>query len=904
MARFDILESKPYRLVFNSNEIENEYFFRSNLSDEVFNELGFKEYTNAGRNGKFFLSKPLKVDEIRSFGKNQKQSISVPEITVLQIEVTRVLEYRKELSEAMMSTFARADRIFLPFQNYVLAAASQPEDKILARLFHLAQSSGSGKTKLCLHLLKELNCGIYSVFRDNDSSGFPDSISWTDDLIKLFKNTRSDQDAVELCLAFICAALETFKSYDSKDPIKLYTNPLEPDFNELVEKFKTNFDNSKRENEGSLRAKIIALASDIPDGKCFPIVLDECHEFLCYPKGELGSTRINLYRAFRRAMILIKQTKVVAICLGTKSSLNDFVLNYRIDPSARPTENVKIINPYIFVHSFDVFFTGEINLFYKKLIQKKTGRFFNPETLQQVALNCGRPLWKAYGNYIKAFYGAAKKLAADTKIARLTAFVLRTGAPVVPSCELTHKLVLSGMALLQYVDVFGESCEVSYCPEPILSSAARLFAGSLDNLRIVLKQFLEYVDKRCVLDLGSSGEFVARIAILRAMDKLAEVPSDQSKKSNLFVKSIDDNWFLAIKDGGKCDFPADSQTFPNYAMFTLREFLTTLGNCTVGELGELKLSKEMLDGLVNVSQFVTVKREFKCDQLFLLHGFLRAVGFCLPTNWPGADLMIPVFRSDNRFSCVMVQVKNLDQLSIPGTGTNLSNTIINMMKHGYIKLDLSAKGVFETVPNCEFAKVIIQFAEQRTITTENQKIFKQIVPSATGKDRVLWILGLEGFKHLFTPTGASQSGDSNEIIKDLETILSGARDFVNRIDDQSLLKLESSQNTREGIRTLLNTSVPIQCSDYLSLHDPIYQKHYLKSFKSIEGRVKSHELSEQVNELRIICGDASTQASSVASVANYQTARRGPKTSVAQKPQAALKRNAPNTKSAGKRRKK
>jgi hypothetical protein len=99
----------------------------------------------------------------------------------------------------------------------------------------------------------------------------------------------------------------------------------------------------------------------------------------------------------------------------------------------------------------------------------------------------------------------------------LSAFVLRTSAPVVPSCPLAHKLVLSGMATLEYVDAVGESCYVSYCPEPVLSNAARLFTGSLINFDVVLEEFVNYVDKRHVLDLGSSGEFVAIIIAMRAL---------------------------------------------------------------------------------------------------------------------------------------------------------------------------------------------------------------------------------------------------------------------------------------------------------------------------------------------------------------------------------------------------
>jgi len=201
----------------------------------------------------------------------------------------------------------------------------------------------------------------------------------------------------------------------------------------------------------------------------------------------------------------------------------------------------------------------------------------------------------------------------------------------------------------------------------------------------------------------------------------------------------------------------------------------------------------------------------------------------------------------------MIQVKNLDQISIPGEGTNLSKEILNKLTCEYMNLDLSAKGDFGAVPENEFAKVVIQFAEPRTRKTERKKTLKKIVPSATGKDGVLWILGLEGFYHLFTSKGEDKF--YSEIIKDLETTLNGTRDYVDRINNENIVVLQKSQNEREGIRTLLNTSVPILTSEYLSLHDPAYKKHYPKEFKQIEAKLIENGLNNKVNEMQIIGAD-------------------------------------------------
>ncbi len=479
--------------------------------------------------------------------------------------------------------------------------------------------------------------------------------------------------------------------------------------------------------------------------------------------------------------------------------------------------------------------------------------------MKQFALKCGRPLWNAYGDYDKALYAGLVKLAADKEIALMSAFVLRTGAPVVPSCNLAHRMVLSGMATLEYVDVFGESCYVSYCPEPVLAGAARLYCGSLNGLGIVLKQFKEYVDKRYVLDTGSAGEFIARVILLRAVDSLTENSASSSSSSSYPLtttrfNSPDSNWINGITSG-LLNVPLSSETpsFPGYCLVTLRSFLQQL--CPLNEHGieELDLSEEILGGLVNLSQFIATKRPFDVDQDVLKHGFLRGVGFSLPTNFPGADLMIPVFRTDGLFSPIMIQVKNLGQLSIPGEATDKATEIIGELSASYMGI----KNCLADVPNEEFAKIVIQFAESSHKSHEDLvKIYKCATDS--GKGNVLWILGLDGFKHLFSSSSvafvepedkASISHASSAILRKssrqagsifraqascpivynlapipneelfgyLDLILNNARDFVESLDFTMIRKVTPSQTTRDGIRKTLNTYLPLKTNCFFGL---------------------------------------------------------------------------------------
>ncbi len=342
------IETSTYRLVFASDPATNADF-NNLMTESDYQGLEFKAYGLNGKEGECcFLSKELNASEIINLVKTSHPCTLLDEICILNIKKADTRDYSK-FSDAMTAGFKHEDRIFDPFKEFVIAVADMDPDLILARLFHLAQSSGTGKTMLCLHLIKKLKKGIYNVFRPDGSIGYPPSTDWTLVLINQFKSTQSEGEAVKLCLAFILAAVETF--YDIPDDFDVFEY-YAAQKKVFSSQFKDNFENARKLTDSQLLQSLKGCTSKI--GECFPIILDECHEFLCnaYERSNNG---ITLYRAFRRAMVKIKNLKIVVICLGTKSSLSDFVLNYRMDASARPGVAIMPINPYTFVQSFDVF---------------------------------------------------------------------------------------------------------------------------------------------------------------------------------------------------------------------------------------------------------------------------------------------------------------------------------------------------------------------------------------------------------------------------------------------------------------------------------------------------------------------------------------------------------------------
>ena len=68
--------------------------------------------------------------------------------------------------------------------------------------------------------------------------------------------------------------------------------------------------------------------------------------------------------------------------------------------------------------------------------------------------------------------------------------IMRTGSSVQPQDRLAHKLVLSGMATLLFVDSDSSRCWIDFVPEPILSNAARIILTDLTSLRKGIKEYV------------------------------------------------------------------------------------------------------------------------------------------------------------------------------------------------------------------------------------------------------------------------------------------------------------------------------------------------------------------------------------------------------------------------------
>lgn len=899
----------PVRIVINND---------SPISDEIKEKFNFVEYKIKETEEKYLISDPVedisaKINDSGFFFKNRFLSF---------LEVVHAA--KPVVSYDFSTSYCGWYFVVLPFISFIRGLASVGGKFVSGKLVHLSQSSGYGKTRLCFELLKYERRGIYCVFRSN-TEGYPGTTPWMKSLINAFNETRTEEESLFVCAKFILLSLKIFGTHEIVDYKNNTTDLFEGKINSSSV---INFEfDLKFEASEAYDSLILSIKDEdnsfnkSPKKKLFSLVFDECHELLINPTEQPSG--LSLYRALRRVLCEIKDTGVVAVFLGTKSSLGDFVLNTRKDPSARrtgdDTTNSFNIPLYVFTQGVNVMLNEPFLLSHEEIGKTElfgTASVRHPPVLKNIMMRCGRPLWAFFRTFEESYNVALHKLKCESSLFELTCFILRTGTSVVPQDQLAHKLVLSCMATLVNVDIEGSSCRVEYVPEPMLSNVARNVLLNINNYDKAIKEYLRRLQLGTFHDTGEAGEFIGRIVLLRAMDlallkpqtgssKFTEVVAFNGKRifgaensehektfdkyfkalnpstsqSNIVVNSIQDmlgsnvdansdevssmpdypqeslklnqesESMIGSGDGlesvqshdcsGKQSPINDSKSYisPSIGVATLREFLVLLSSVPNEDLSAFGVSDAVLDGFITINQFVKLENPLKMDQAYLMHGFARSIAFILPDRTPGLDLMIPVLRTDNRMSCVAIQVKNFSSEAFPDKVKDVTQKLSRF----YLNyLDFGPIGSFDAAPADDFIRVVIQFREHKELNQpiDNLYCWTPISDSESQIDpnnvcNALWLCGLDSFeKSLFFNHG--------EIIKNLNTILSSQRDFLNAIDFPDVQLPSRLQTSEQGARFLVSCARPLSkrsnlISEDVSLqkNNSSYDKNYLETLKNL-----------------------------------------------------------------------
>ena len=171
----------------------------------------FKPLKSPNQMGDLYISSPISRDDVLNdeYFESYKRNL----ITILLIE-TKIENKDVGPLYNFSKTFIGSSYILFPFRCFVEAVSKLPHLRLRARILHLIQSPGMGKTRLCFELLKELKRGIYCVYRSNGRTGYPSTRPWLGELIEAFKRSTSNENSVFLCLQFIEQAIMKYKSLD------------------------------------------------------------------------------------------------------------------------------------------------------------------------------------------------------------------------------------------------------------------------------------------------------------------------------------------------------------------------------------------------------------------------------------------------------------------------------------------------------------------------------------------------------------------------------------------------------------------------------------------------------------------------------------------------------------------
>ena len=549
-----------------------------------------------------------------------------------------------------------------------LSKISRKTQKIYAPFTSLIQSSGFGKTKICLELIKK-HPGVYLVFRDATDSGIPYMAPYMKEFMNFIINAPKDElpmDTKDIKIAkalnftpgrFLIALYALIKAYHdlllktikklSEEESKSAMNPeiiaeailllgenymLEPnekssyninvDFTALQE---NDFDFYIRNISKECNSiNNLIKSDDQPYPFPFLVLFDEADVF---NRSNLKGKILGISIIRRGLHILSPDIPLLALAIGTNSDALDFSPEVNDDSLRVVTQNT-LLPPLIMSGNWDIFSsTLEFNSLQMGKKDMLNPAFFN------VLATMGRALWSSC-NLGKVVAIAQKKLKngnSDCIGALIAPLLVRANIDVNVNHVLARNLIKSYMIIVTYVSTDAKNLKITYSSEPILAFAARNLLspkGEREKSFRALKKMLE--DK--AIDKGRIVEVVFEHLALFAIDdskmmiKLGN-DGDVSEK-NMRDETRTGNDSLPLQIGAimsKTSHVLDQKkqknddillTFPDYRVVTLNEYFAKLLKTDLFET-EIKpmLHPSVLNGLANVSHFIQAEHligeEFK-----------------------------------------------------------------------------------------------------------------------------------------------------------------------------------------------------------------------------------------------------------------------------------------------------
>ncbi len=419
-----------------------------------------------------------------------------------------------------------------------LSSIYRSDQKYYAAFSGLIQSSGFGKTKLCLDLLKD-HPGIYFVFRKDGQTGVPRMAKWMTQFLDYVKGAEVDDLAEDSACAndstpgrFLIAlkiVLETYKSFiveritanvdksDILDEICLFLSEgsmLKSVQSKLFSEIRFDSPLMTFSQVTTELKNLLESISDSLGEKDFPFLLflDELDIFIFGESS--GKARAKGLNIVRRALhCLDTETLLFTLAIGTNSDALDYTPEIN-DNSLRDVTRQHILPPFILSGNWDIFSTS---VPYKEIIINQN-LLTNPAMFNVLA-SFGRPLWSScrLDQVVAIAKAKLKNGSSESGGALLALLLVRGNLSVNVHHTLARTLIRSYMAIVNYVSTDANDMKIGYSSEPILAIAARSLLKDQNTRYNAFAALREFLFQRAV-EKGRITEAIFEYLLLFAID--------------------------------------------------------------------------------------------------------------------------------------------------------------------------------------------------------------------------------------------------------------------------------------------------------------------------------------------------------------------------------------------------
>ena len=532
--------------------------------------------------------------------------------------------------------------------------------RIYAPFTSLIQSSGTGKSKLCVEILSNYP-GIYSVFRkQGESTGIPNEASWMKDMFNYVIKADADELPIDIRQLLNCQAIKFTptkflialhamivsyykffqKAYAENSNSRslalkkigehFQNNPIETDTNSI---FKPHFPETDARKVSEVLADIscflrgevteqkaemynlnqniinLIMKPDINSNFPFLLFLDEAD----YLNEMTARGRLPGVHIVRRALHLLDaDTRLLTVAIGTNSDVMDFTPLVN-DNSLRYITRKELLPPITLCCNWEIF----SNKYPLENLEMTKERLQSGNSMFKLLVSMGRPLWSScfLSKVILTCEAKLKNGDPFCTGARMAVLLVRSNTGVNNNHILSRSLVRSYMALVNYVSTDGRGIKIAYSSEPVLAMAARNLLKDHELRELSFRSMKMFLEQQAI-DKGRIVENVFEHFTLFAIDDADSEPNIFPENSENFPKKLRplidcDSHLLKLQEPEETVTIMESLNLfisDNYRLVRVGNYLRKYLEPGDFDLVKPFISENILSSFINATHFVKLER--------------------------------------------------------------------------------------------------------------------------------------------------------------------------------------------------------------------------------------------------------------------------------------------------------